>query len=109
MMNKTVYDSNRWEAVREEVLERDGSCTYARLLGGECFGPLHVHHLNPSQFGPYDEDGLVAICEFHHPKLEAVRRSLLKVRGWRRCPHRPGTHRYPGAREQCERRLNRQL
>lgn len=109
MMNRTVYDSARWETAREEVLERDGSCTYARLLGDECDGPLHVHHLNPSQFDPYDPNGLVVVCEKHHPKLEAVRRSLLRVRRWRRCPHRPGTHRYQGAREACERKLNLQV
>lgn len=105
-MNRELYQTARWQTVREEVLERDGNCTYSRLLGSECSGPLHVHHLNPAFYDFYDPDGLIVICEFHHPKLEAIRRSLLGTRRWKRCPHRPGTHRYAGSKEACERQLN---
>lgn len=102
-MSQRIYDNTRWRSTREEVLTRDGSCTYSRLLGGECSGPLHVHHLDPAHYDPFDPEGLIAICEFHHPKLEAIRRALMSARGWKRCTHE---HRYPGAREACERRLN---
>lgn len=105
-MAERIYDTRHWHAVREEVLTRDGRCVYALLLGDACDGPLHVHHLNPDVFGPYDPEGLITICEHHHPKLESIRRALLKVRGWKACPHQ---HRTRESREQCERRLNSNL
>ena len=105
-MAMRIYDSQEWHDVREFVLARDGKCVYALLLGEDCAGPLHVHHLNPDVFDPYDPSGLVTICERHHPKLESIRRALLKVRGWKRCNH---LHRSRESREQCERRLNRDL
>lgn len=103
-MAQRIYDNSRWASVREEVLSRDRDCVYSRLLGGSCSGPLHVHHLNPDRFDSYDPNGLIVICEFHHPKLEAIRRALLQSRGWKRCSH---THRTREGRESCERRLNR--
>ena len=105
-MSQRIYDTPDWHTVREEVLARDGKCVYALLLGGECSETLHVHHLNPDHFDPYDPSGLITICSAHHPALESIRRALLKVRGWKRCNH---THRTRESREQCERRLNREL
>jgi hypothetical protein len=102
-MSQRIYDKSAWRSTREQILSRDGDCTYSRLLGGECSGPLHVHHLNPSEYDPFDPDGLITVCEVHHPKLEAIRRAILSVRGWKRCNH---VHRTRESREQCERRLN---
>lgn len=94
--------------IRERVLERDSFRCSGRFLGGECSAVLDVHHILPrDEGGTDDEDNLLTLCHRHHPVLEALRRAILKRRGWRRCPHPPGTHRYPGAREACERRLNR--
>ena len=48
-----------------------------------------------------DPDGpTVWVCERHHPMLESLARRILK---WKRCTH---AHRYPGAREACEQKLN---
>jgi hypothetical protein len=45
----------------------------------------------------------VYVCAHHHPMLESLARRVLH---WKTCPHRPGTHRYPGAKALCEARLN---
>lgn len=96
---------NTWDEIRARVIARDGSrCTVGWLLGGACSEVLHVHHIVPREDGGSDEmTNLLTACERHHPMVEAVRREVLHRRGWRRCPHE---HRYPGAREACERRLN---
>lgn len=87
-------------------LPRDGDCVVAFLFGeaaGPCAGVMHRHHVVPGSTRS------VQVCASHHPRLEAALRHLLEpVVRRRRCPHPPGTHRYPGAREACERRLNRQ-
>jgi len=104
-----VYDNISWDEARERTLARDGrQCTVARLIGGTCSPTLDVHHLTPvSQGGePYTDENLISVCHLHHPRLEALRRHLLAERGYRRCTHR---HPYPGGREECERRLNRQV
>lgn len=98
-----------WEEIRARVIARDGSrCTVGWLLGGACTETLHVHHLIPREEGGSDEESnLITTCDRHHPQVEAIRREVLRRRGWKRCPHKPGVHRYPGAREACERQLNR--
>lgn len=108
-MDKRLYHTSAWRDAREYVLARDGHrCTVARLLGGYCTDRLDVHHLvRPEDGGGmFDVDNLVTVCSTHHPKLEALRRFMSRDRGWRSCTHE---HRYPGAREECERRLNREL
>lgn len=95
-MEAAVYSTRAW---RE--LPRDGECVVEFLFGeaaGPCDGPIHRHHVEPPN------ERSVQVCEKHHPMLEAVRRRLSR---WKSCPHKPGVHRYPGAREACERRLNR--
>jgi hypothetical protein len=93
-----VYNTAEW---RE--LPRDGECVVAFLFGpaaGSCTdGPNHRHHVDPDD--PWSRT--VQVCASHHPKLEAALRSLRREPPWRRCTHE---HRYPGAREACERRLN---
>jgi len=111
-MTETLYDTLAWEIARAAALDRDGHrCTVARLLGGACSPVLDVHHLTPVTEGgaPCDLDNLITVCHRHHPMLEALRRAILRrtERAWKRCPHPPGAHRYPGAREACERNLNR--
>lgn len=108
----TVYDTEAWELARAAALARDGHrCTVARFLGGACSPILDVHHLVPISEGgaECDLDNLITACKVHHPTVEALRRAILRHRNreWRRCPHPPGAHRYPGAREACERLLNR--
>lgn len=107
-MHTTFYDSPEWKTLRERVLTRDGRrCTVARLLGGPCRGALHVHHIEPVEDRPdlaLDEDNCGTACASHHPKWEALRRQLVKRRGWRTCKH---PHRTAEARRICEARLNR--
>jgi hypothetical protein len=92
-----LYDTRAWRA-----LPREGVCAVHTLTGDACKGSLAYHHVQPVARG--GEDGpLVLLCARHHPVVEALARRLS---GWKRCPHRPGTHRYPGAKEACERSLN---
>lgn len=102
-MNRQVYDSQAW---RE--LPRDGECVVAYLFGdlaGECKGLTHRHHVVPDDPGSRS----IQVCVRHHNRMHAALRRLLDGPEWRRCPHKPGVHRYPGAREECERRLNREF
>ena len=101
-----------WDSIRDRILARDGRrCTVSRLIGGGCKGDLHVHHIVPRDEGGTDEDdNLGTTCARHHPMWEALRAAILEWRERanprRRCHH--SSHRYPGAREACERRLNRE-
>lgn len=98
--------STTWADIREDVLRRDGErCTVGWLLGGACHETLDVDHLIPREDGGTDDlSNLITVCHAHHPMREAIRREVLRRRGWRRCPHE---HRSREAREMCERRLNR--
>lgn len=101
-----IYSTPAWHAARAAAIERDGArCTVARLLGGPCAdGALHVHHLIPvSEDGSaFDLDNLVTVCATHHPRLEALRRAVLKEREAPRCRHH---HPYIEGRLLCEARL----
>ena len=106
-----IYDTALWRIVRRRVLARDGNaCTVSRLLGGDCHGTLHVHHLIPVSEGGarFDDANLITACASHHPQLEAVRRHVLARRFAResmpRCNHE---HRTAEARAICERRMAR--
>ena len=100
----------KWEDIRARALARDQHRCSGRFLGGECSAILDVHHILPAAEGGTDElDNLLTVCHRHHPTLEALRRAILKRRGWKQCPHQPGTHIYEGAKRQCERYLNRHL
>jgi 5-methylcytosine-specific restriction endonuclease McrA len=84
-------DRTLWHQARKAALQRDGSCTVALLLGGECHGRLDVHHIVPRSAGGTDElDNLLVVCAAHHPQVEALRRALLD-RQAPRCPHRHTT------------------
>jgi hypothetical protein len=103
-----------WAATRRRVLERDGYlCAVGRLFGLEhqCSDVLDVHHRQARRTGgTNDDDNLYVLCRRHHLKIEAMLRRLERgedIVPWVRCPHKPGVHRYPGAREACERNLNR--
>jgi len=105
----TTATLDTWDEIRERVLARDGHrCTVSRLLGGQCRGLLHVHHIIPrNEGGPDHEDNLATVCARHHPIWERLRESVVHARPtrrWRRCPHE---HRTREGREACERRLNR--
>ncbi|MBA2741920.1 MAG: hypothetical protein H0U46_07905 [Actinobacteria bacterium] len=89
-------------------LPRDVECVASVLFGslaGECYGVIHRHHVDPGD----DTSPTIPACARHHRKLHAAIRALLGKPQWKRCPHKPGVHRYPGAREACERALNRDL
>jgi 5-methylcytosine-specific restriction protein A len=111
-MADAFYSSQPWISVRERVLARDGSrCSVSRLLGGDCGGVPHVHHLQARSERPdlaLDEDNLLTVCASHHPTLEAVRRLLRVIRlvDLPPCPHR---HPYAEGRRQCERRRRAEL
>lgn len=95
--------------IRDRVLERDQRRCSGRFLGGECSTVLDVHHILPRIEGGTDDlDNLLTLCHRHHPMLEAIRRAVLSRREpeWKHCPHKPGTHRYAGAKDACEHRLN---
>lgn len=106
-MDASFYSTSAWRDLREQARSRDGNrCSVSRLLGGDCSGLLHVHHLDPLA-DPLDLDGLLTVCQRHHPKIEAVRRSVLNYRGGSSpCPHR---HVTAEGRAQCERRRQRRL
>lgn len=105
-----VYSTLQWEQVRTTALTRDrGRCTIARLLGGPCGDALHAHHIQSVDDRPdlaFDLDNVATTCDRHHPKWEAVRRAVVRVRGWKNCPHKHTTRE---GRIQCEARLNREL
>lgn len=93
-------------------LPRDGECVAEFLFGeaaGPCSGAMHRHHVVPRD----PESRTYLACAGHHPAIESflrrLRRRALRLTGERRCPHPPGAHRYPGAREACERQLSREL
>jgi hypothetical protein len=101
-MERTVYMKREWR----DRLERE-RCVIHDLFGeaaGECKGLIHRHHVDP-----HDPDSrTIEVCNSHHQRVHAALRALTIVPEWKRCPHPPGTHRYPGAKDECERRLNSQ-
>jgi 5-methylcytosine-specific restriction endonuclease McrA len=101
-----------WKATRKRVLERDAyTCAVGLLFGleDECSDVLDVHHRKARRSGgTNDDENLYVLCRRHHSMVEAMLRRLergeeITSGRLRRCAH---DHRYPGAREACERRLN---
>lgn len=113
-MRDSFYDSTEWRELSEFVVERDGSrCTVGWLLGGACSGSLQAHHIFPRRERPdleLDPENCGTACAHHHPRWEALRRSLVRERERiaeaPRCGHR---HPYKEGREACERRRARAL
>jgi hypothetical protein len=102
-MEKTVYDRQFW---RE--LPRDGECVVRFLFeeaAGPCRGLITRHHVDPED----PESRSFQVCIKHHNRVQTALRRLLDPPRWRRCPHKPGTHRYQSGKEACERELNRDL
>lgn len=100
-MHRSAYDKRAWRELPRE------KCVLESLFGeaaGPCSGTIHRHHLNPAD--PASRS--VEVCAAHHPRLQAILRRLLNPE-WKRCPHKPGTHRYREGLEACERQLNRDL
>lgn len=102
-MERQTYDKRSFRRLPRE------HCEVSYLLGptaGECTGYIHRHHVNPED----PDSRTLQVCNRHHQKLHAALRTLEAPQNdWKPCPHPPGTHRYPGAREACERKLNRDL
>jgi len=102
MGHSEIYSTAAWRDLPRNY------CAVALLLGptvGLCSGLIAHHHVDPED--PHSRT--VQVCNSHHSKLHAVLRFFADPeRGWKRCPHN-GAHRYPGAKEACERRLNRHL
>lgn len=103
-MDRSVYMRREWrDRLPREV------CVVELLFGesvGECAGLIHRHHVDPSD----PDSRTIEVCNSHHQRLHAALRVLRgPEKAWKPCPHRPGTHRYPGSKEECERRLNQQL
>ena len=97
-MERAAYNTRAWRA-----LPRD-RCIVSVLFGdaaGPCQGLIHRHHVDPDD----PRSRSVPCCASHHPKLQAALRFLLRTPRRRVCRHR---HMTLAAREQCERRLNRQ-
>lgn len=111
MPRSWIYNTEAWKATRSVALERDGNrCTVARLLGGECRGGLHAHHIVAVADGgaPFDPDNVGTSCAGHHPMWEALRRQLVaRLLSARRAPRCHHDHRTRQAREICERRMAR--
>lgn len=106
------YSSPEWRALRERRLALDGNrCTVARLLGGECKGRLHVHHIAPVREHPelaLDIDNTGTACASHHPMWEALAAMLRIIRliDLPPCRH---VHRYRIGREACDRKRRAEL
>ena len=102
---ETIY-TTEWSALAARAKARDGHrCTVARILGGECSGRLHAHHVVPvEEGGPAlpDLDGVLTVCAGHHRTLHALREFLAgrRRRKIRPCRHE---HRYDIARRECRR------
>ena len=93
-MHTQVYNTREWRDLPRDY------CFVDLLLGdaaGPCRGLIHHHHVHPAD----PASRTVQVCAAHHPQVHAVLSRLGPRR--RRCHH---NHRYPGAREACERRLN---
>jgi 5-methylcytosine-specific restriction endonuclease McrA len=77
-----------YNALRREVIQRDGGCVAEHLLPGvECRGGEEVHHLwRRSQGGPDEAWNLKTLCAAHHTWVhanikEARKLDLLRSRG----------------------------
>jgi transposase len=75
---KSVYDTGRFQRLREEVINRDGGecvhCGTGRKEHLEKFGTdIHVHHKTPIKDGgaKYDADNLITICKSCHSSEHA--------------------------------------
>lgn len=102
-MERSVYDSRAW---RE--LPRNGECAVSFIFGeaaGPCRGRITRHHVDPED--PFSRS--FQVCIAHHNRVQSTLRKLLAPPRWKRCPHKPGVHRYEGAKEACERALNRDI
>lgn len=94
-MHETVYNLSAWRDLPRT------QCLVEALFGdaaGACSGVIHRHHVDPPDPG----SRTIEVCAAHHPKVEAIVRRLVDEPPG--CPHRPGTHRYRHAREECARR-----
>lgn len=66
-------DRKRWEAARQDCLLRDGNrCTAAEWDHAPCRGDLVVHHIDPETPDPYELDGLLTLCRYHHLALHRL-------------------------------------
>lgn len=106
-----LYSTHTWRDTRSLVLNRDGNrCTVARLFGGVCVQPLHVHHIVPVADGgdEFDPENLATVCAAHHPIWEALRRRVVErlIAPAPRCQHQ---HRTAEARRICEARMARRV
>ena len=111
MYDDDFYKSPEWLRLRDRVLARDGyRCTVARILGGKCRGPLHVHHIEKRRDRPdlqLDPDNCGTCCASHHPKWEALCAWVRRAR--QPLPPCRHNHRYASGREACERERARKL
>lgn len=111
MESDAFLSSAEWLAARDRALARDASrCLVGRLLGGDCRGVLHVHHIIPRSVAPglaLVDENLGTVCAAHHPRWEALARALRSLSGIevKPCPHR---HPYPSGRRACEERRRRE-
>lgn len=99
MAKHPIYHTQVWRD-----LPRD-ECIVEFLLGdavGPCHGLVHRHHVDPDD--PFSRT--YSVCNGHHQRMHTILRALDSKPKWKHCNH---THRYPGAKEACERRLNRDL
>lgn len=105
---EAFYNSPEWRDVRERVKRRDrGRCTVSRLLGGDCSGLIHVHHIEALSACPdlrLVEDNLASVCATHHPTWERLRRELTREPMVPPCKHR---HPYRIGAIQCENQRRR--
>ncbi len=105
----SLYHDTSWRELAAHAKARDGHrCTLARLFGGSCSERLHAHHVIPvSEGGDLlpDLDGVLTVCDRHHPTLHALRR--FRAQRPKMKPCRCG-HRYDYARRLCRERRMRE-
>lgn len=98
MATTIPYYKSRWRKLPRS------RCAAAELLGGECTGTIHRHHVHPMSLGGEIGGETIEVCQKHHPMIEALARKIHGLPEWKRCPH---IHRSRESREACEQRLNR--
>lgn len=94
-MDETVYSLPAWRDLPRT------RCLVEVLFGeaaGACSGTIHRHHVDPTD----QLSRTIEVCAGHHRRVHAALRKLVAEPPG--CPHRPGTHRYAHAREECARR-----
>lgn len=73
----TIYNTQEWRRLCEQIKERDGFRCRQGHGGPECRGRLTVQHIIPARVAPHlalSPMNLVTLCQSHHGKMDGGRR-----------------------------------